>query len=150
MTVSAEVPPAAEAESAPPRPRPALEALIKTGGVVVSLLATLLTATLELFMTQLRVGGIPIGVSVLLALVANYAICWFAVGTVGRLRAVAPPWALWTAIMFYAAGTKTAEGDRLLAGDDYVGLVTILAGSITFAVYVYRRILSRVPTVTKL
>lgn len=128
--------------------RTGLERLIKAAGVVVSLLAAVLSALLELFMTPLRLGGVLIGVAVVAAVVLNYAISWFAVATVGRRWALAPPWALWTAVMFFAAGTRTAEGDYLISGDDWIALIMILAGSLTFAVYAYRAIL-RGPTVTK-
>jgi hypothetical protein len=57
---------------------------------------------------------------------------------------MAPPWALWTLMMLFAAGVRTSEGDYLLAGNDWVGLVMILVGSLSFAVYSYRMILKRV------
>ena len=146
MTLEAPAP-APPAEDPAPQ-RTGLDRLIKIAGVVVAVLATILSAMLELFMTPLRIGGVPIGVAVVLAVAANYAISWFAVTTVGRRWALGPPWALWTAIMFFAAGTRTAEGDYLLSGDDWIALVMILAGSLTFAVFTYRAIL-RGPTVTK-
>ncbi|OJF14429.1 hypothetical protein BG844_09915 [Couchioplanes caeruleus subsp. caeruleus] len=123
--------------------------LIRVGGVVVSLLAAVVTALLELFLTPLHIGGVPIFVAVLLAAAANYGIAWFAVTTVGRRWAVAPPWGLWTAVMFFAAGVRTPEGDYLIGAEDLVALVTILVGSLAFAVFTYRAIL-RGPIVTKL
>jgi hypothetical protein len=96
----------------------------------------------------LRLGGVPIGVAVPAAVLANLALCWFAVTTVGRRWALAVPWALWTLIMFFAAGMRTTEGDYLISGEDWVALVMILVGSLTFAVYTYRLILKR-PPVTK-
>jgi hypothetical protein len=91
---------------------------------------------------------VPIGVAVPAVVLANLAICWFAVTTVGRRWALAPPWAVWTLIMFFAAGTRTTEGDYLISGDDWVALVMILVGSLTFAGYTYKLIL-RGPPVTK-
>jgi hypothetical protein len=136
----------------PDRPRPGFEALVKAGGVVVSIIATVLSAALELLMTPLRIGGTPIGVAVLVAIVANWAIAWFATAVAGRRWAIGPPWAVWTLIMFFGAGTSTPEGDYLVSGNDWVALVMILVGSLTFAVYAYRAILkgpgSR-PVVTK-
>ena len=134
--------------SEPPRERPGLEKLIKVGAVTVSVLATIFSAMLELFLTPLRIGGVPIGVAVLAAVVANLALCWFVMSTVGQRWALAPPWAVWTLIMFYAAGVRTTEGDYLLSGDNWVALVMILVGSLTFAVYTYRAILKG-PAVTK-
>ena len=145
-----EAPPAAAyADELPPAPPSrALELTVRSAGVLISVLATVLTAALELFLTPLRIGGVPIGVAVPAAVLANVAISWFAVTTVGRRWALAPPWALWTLIMFFAAGTRTTEGDYLISGDDWVALVMILVGSLTFAVYTYKLILRR-PPVTK-
>ncbi|MEU4687515.1 hypothetical protein [Actinoplanes sp. NPDC023714] len=142
----------------PPRrePRPGLETTIRVGGVLVAVLATLVTALIELELTTLRTGGVanlftggspwegggallPIAIPV--AVGANLAIAWFAVTSTGRRWALGPPWALWTLIMLAAAGTRTAEGDYLLSGDNWVALVMILVGSLTFAVYSYRMIL---------
>jgi hypothetical protein len=135
---------------APPAPEErtqsrALDFVLRVAGVVISLLATILTAMLELFLTPLRLGGVPVGVSIVLAAVANPAIAWFAVTTTERRWALAPPWALWTVLMLAASGVRTNEGDYLIAGDDWVALVTILVGSLAFALYAYRMILGRRP-----
>jgi hypothetical protein len=135
----------------PPPPAPpgrALELTFRVAGVLIAVLATVLTAALEIFLSPLRLGGVPIGVAVPAAVLANVALCWFAVTTVGRRWALAVPWALWTLIMFFAAGMRTTEGDYLISGEDWVALVMILVGSLTFAVYTYRLILKR-PPVTK-
>jgi uncharacterized integral membrane protein len=135
---------------APPAPEErthsrALDRTIRVAGVVISLLATILTAALELFLTQLRLGGVPVGVSILLAAVANPVIAWFAVTTTERRWALGPPWALWTLLMLAAAGVRTNEGDYLVGASDWVALVTILVGSLAFALYAYRTILGRPP-----
>jgi hypothetical protein len=137
------------AEQSPPAPPSrALELLIRGAGLVIVVVATVLTALLEMFLSPLRLGGVPIGVAVPVALVANVALAWFAVTTVGRRWALAVPWALWTLIMFFAAGMRTTEGDYLISGKDWVALVMILLGSLAFAGYTYRMILRR-PPVTK-
>ncbi|MEU7902780.1 hypothetical protein [Actinoplanes sp. NPDC049118] len=144
-----EAPASASADPAPrAEPSRALETTIRTAGLVIAMLATVLSAVLELVLTPLRIGGVPIGVAVPAAVVGNLAICWFAVTTVGRRWAVGPPWAVWTLIMFAAAGLRTPEGDYLISGDNWVALVMILVGSLTFAVYTYRLIL-KPPPVTK-
>ncbi|RSM67875.1 hypothetical protein DMB66_14665 [Actinoplanes sp. ATCC 53533] len=125
-----------------------MELAVRTAGALIAVLAAVLTAFLEIFLSPLRIGGVPIGVAVPAAVVANVAISWFAVTTVGRRWALAPPWAVWTLIMFFAAGLRTTEGDYLISGDDWVALVTILVGSLTFAGYTYRMILKS-PAVTK-
>lgn len=134
--------PAEPVQPAAPRPpsRWAGPALRVTGAVV-SVLATVVTGVLELLLAPLRIGGTLIGVAALVAVLANAAIGWFAVATVGRRWAMAPPWAIWTLMMFFAAGVRTDEGDQLLAGDNWVGLVMILLGSLVFALQAYRLIL---------
>jgi hypothetical protein len=129
-----------------PEERPesrALDRAIRTAGVVISLLAAVLTAALELFLTPLRLGSVPVGVSIVLAAMANPAIAWFAVTTTDRRWAVGPPWALWTLLMLAVAGVRTSEGDYLIGADDWVALVMILVGSLAFALYAYRMILGR-------
>jgi hypothetical protein len=135
-------PPAPEEERVEHR---VLDRTIRTAGVVISLLATVLTAALELFLTPLRLGGVPVGLSILLAAVANPAIAWFAVTTTERSWALGPPWALWTLLMLGAAGIRTDEGDYLIGASDWIALVTILVGSLAFALYAYRMILNRKP-----
>ena len=58
---------------------------------------------------------------------------------------MAPPWAVWTGIMFFAAGIRSTEGDYLISGDNWVALVMILTGSLAFAGWTYRMILRRPP-----
>ena len=143
------------------KPRRAWDPIIRVGGVTVATLAAFVSGVLELFLTPLRWGDLTtiwrgdaigsgggplLGLSILLAAVGNVAIAWFAVSTTGGRRwAMGPPWALWTLLMLLAAGIRTHEGDYLLSGDDWVGLVMILVGSLTFAGYSYRQILKRIP-----
>ena len=121
----------------------ALDRTLRAAGLCIALLATVLTAAMELFLTTLRVGGVPVGVSILLAAVANPAIAWFAVTTTERRWTLGLPWALWTLLMLAAAGIRTDEGDYLIGGGDWVALVMILVGSLAFALYAYRMILGR-------
>lgn len=147
--------PSSEPSSSPDKPEnpdkePSvlMDHLIRIAGIVISVVAAICTAVLELITTTVRVGAVPIGVSIPLAVVGNLAIAWFAVVTTRRRWAFGPPWAVWTLLMFLAAGVRRPEGDYLLSGDNWIALVMILVGSLTFAVYSYRVILRR-PTVTK-
>ena len=139
MTVSAEV----EAPVEEIRREPRLGPLLTAAGLLIAILATVVTAVAELYLTPLRLGGVPVGVAVVFAAVANWGLGWFAVTTTGRRWALAPPWALWTMIMLFAAGVRTREGDYLLSGTDWIALVMILIGSLSFAVFAYRLILAR-------
>jgi hypothetical protein len=131
----------APAEPAEKKESKALDTVIKTAGVVISIVATLITGFFEIILSPLRAGGVPICVAIVAAVVANYAISWFAYTTVGKRWAIGPPWALWTVFMLFAAGTRTTEGDYLISGDNWVALAMILVGSLTFAVFAYRMIL---------
>ncbi|GLY01006.1 MULTISPECIES: hypothetical protein [Actinoplanes] len=145
-----------EPAAAPRVPWSGWERVIRAGGVVVSILATLVTALVEIELSAFRVGSvaalldgdspwtgggalIPIATPVAVGL--NLAIAWFAETTTGRRWAVGVPWALWTLLMLAAAGTRKAEGDLLFQGDNWTVLLTITAGSLTFAVYAYKMIL---------
>jgi hypothetical protein len=138
----------AEQDAAPATDSRALDRLIRIAGVVVAIVATILSGVLEIFATTLRIGGVPIGAAIPLAVIGNVAIAWFAVTTTGRRWALVPPWVLWTLMMLAAAGFRTREGDYLISGDNWVALLMILIGSLTFAFYSYRMIL-RGPSVTK-
>jgi len=135
--------------SVPKAPNPALLPAFRVATVIVSVVAALVTAVLELALSSLRVGGVLVGLAVPVAIVANYAISWFAVETAGRRWVMGPPAVVWVVFMMVIAGRRTAEGDYLLSADNCVGLVLILAGSLSFAVYAYRMIL-RGPSVTKM
>jgi hypothetical protein len=145
VTLSSPPVPASPELSPDPQPsdRPALsrilDLLLRVAGGVLAVIAAVLTATLELIFATARVAGYLIGASVLLAILANVVLSWFAYQTVGRKWAVMLPAVTWFALMVLAAG-GTSEGDILLAGNNWVGIVTIIAGSMAFAVMGFRLI----------
>lgn len=149
--------PAEPARTKPPR---AGEPVLRIAGVVVAIVAAFVSGVLETLLSTLRAGDVVsvwsgdpigsgggplIGLSIVLAVVLNYGIAWFAVSTTGRRWALGPPWALWTLLMLAAAGVRTHEGDYLVSGSNWVALVMILVGSLTYAVYAYRMIMRRIP-----
>jgi hypothetical protein len=123
---------------------PGFDLALRVVGGVLSVVAAVLTAGLELIFASLRMGGHLVGVSVLIAVLANVALSWFAFRTVGYGWAVVLPSVTWFALMVVAAG-GTAEGDILLTGDSWVGLAMIVAGSMAFAVMAFRTVLSPRP-----
>ncbi|MEV4757711.1 hypothetical protein AB0J86_21715 [Micromonospora sp. NPDC049559] len=128
----------------PPRRRPVLDLLVRVAGGVVAVVAAVVTGVVELLCSTLRIGGVPTGVAVLLVVLGNAALSWFAYRAVGRRWAVLLPALPWFALMLVAAG-RTSEGDVLLAGDNWVGVAMIAVGSLTFAVAGYRLILAPRP-----
>ncbi|WP_438870799.1 hypothetical protein [Paractinoplanes ovalisporus] len=142
----------------PKKPWDGWDQVIRVAGVVISILAALVSGFFEINLSTLRSGDLAtiwrgdaigsgggplLGVSIVLALGLNWAIAWFAVTTTRRKWAIGPPWALWTLLMLGAAGVRTDEGDYLLGGENWIALVMILVGSLTYAVFSYRLILKR-------
>jgi hypothetical protein len=132
-------------DGSPSRLAVAVDGVWRFLGGLLSVLMALLTGLLELYFAPLRVGGVLIGISVLLAVSCNVGLAWFATRTVGARWAVVLPWVPWTALMFIAAGVRTDEGDQLLSSDNWVGMVLILVGSVAFAGFAYRQILGPPP-----
>ncbi|WP_425548152.1 hypothetical protein [Actinoplanes cyaneus] len=144
-------------EKAQERAAPGADLAIRVGGVLVSVVATVVVTVIELELSVLRVGGVTglfhgrlavwegtgalVGLAIPVTVAANLALAWFATTTIARSWAIGVPWALWTLLILGAAGTKTTEGDYLLGADNWVALVMILAGSLAFAVHAYRRIM---------
>lgn len=114
---------------------------LRVAGALVAVAAAALTGILELLLSTVRIGGQLIGLSAAVAVVGNALIAWFAIRAVGHVWAVALPAAVWFLLMV-AAVTRTSEGDLLLTGDNWVGLLMIFGGSLSFAVVAFRAILS--------
>ena len=121
--------------------RAAVDLALRIVGGVVAVVGAVVTAVLELILSTLRVGGVLVGVSALLAVVANVALGWFAPRAVGSRWALLLPAVVWFGLMVTAAG-GTAEGDILLANNNWVGLAMIFAGSLTFAVMGFRLVMA--------
>ncbi|WP_092378251.1 hypothetical protein [Micromonospora phaseoli] len=134
-----------EQEQQPSRPsrlRRIVDIGLRVTGGVLAVVAGAATAVLELLLAPLRIGGYLVGAAVLVAVIANVALSWFAIETVGRRWAVALPALPWVAVMMVAAD-RTDEGDVLLVGN-WVGLTLVVAGAMTFAVMAFRSILAPV------
>ncbi|HEX5542341.1 MAG TPA: hypothetical protein VFX60_12410 [Micromonospora sp.] len=114
------------------------DTVLRWVGALVAVIAAVVTAMVELFWAPLRIGGQLVGVSVVLAVVGNVALAWFARRAVGHVGAVALPAVAWFVVMM-AAATRTREGDILLIGN-WVGGTMIFAGSVAFAVTAFRMI----------
>jgi hypothetical protein len=114
---------------------------LRVAGGLVAVAGALVTAVIEVFLAPLRVGTVRAPVSLVLAVAGNLALVWFTYRATGRRAAVVLPALVWMAVMIPAA-SRTDEGDLLLTGDNWVGLVTIFGGAVTFAGGAYRLILS--------
>jgi hypothetical protein len=130
--------PAAEPGGASPTPLPpALDRAERIAGLLVATGLGAVSAMYEAFLTPLAWGNVRVPVSLVLALVGNVALVWFTREVTGRVVAALLPAAAWVAVMFLAAG-QTTERDLVLTSDNWVGLSTMFAGALAFALAAYR------------
>ncbi|GAA0959822.1 hypothetical protein [Virgisporangium aurantiacum] len=128
----------------PPVPAPwrrPVDLTMRIVGFVVALALTVLTAAFEAYLTPLYWGEDRLPVSVVAAVVVNLGLIWFTVEVTGRRLSVAAIAIVWVAIMVLAS-TRTGEGDLVLTDNNWVGIATMLAGSLTYAVAGYRLVLT--------
>ncbi|WP_432835170.1 hypothetical protein [Dactylosporangium sp. CA-092794] len=109
--------------------------LLVAGLIVTALLAAGL-AIIEALFSPLRIGGFRVPVSLVLAVVTNPLLGWFAFATSRRRFAALVPAAVWCTIWIIASG-RTSEGDLILTNDNWVGLLTLFVGSLVFAIGIY-------------
>jgi hypothetical protein len=115
--------------------------LLIAGGLVVGIVGGFVTGLWEVALSTLYAGKIPLPVSPLIAIVGNVALVVFTRVVTGRRGLALLPGVAWFAVVMTAAG-KTTEGDLPIPGSDWMGLVTILAGSAAWGITAYRMILT--------
>lgn len=113
-----------------------LDVGITVAGLIVATLLALVLATIEAFYAPLRFMGVRVPVSLIMAVVTNPLLGWFASTTTRRRLAALFPAAAWCAVWILAAG-RTAEGDLIITGNNWVGLLTLFAGPLAFAIGIY-------------
>jgi hypothetical protein len=128
--------------AAPPTRRAAwLDPAYRVAGFVVALLLAAVTATFEAFLTPLYWGETRVPVALVAAVAGNIGLVFFTAIVTGRRIAAAGPALVWVVVMV-AASSRTSEGDLVLTDGNWVGIATMLAGSVAFAVAGYRLILT--------
>jgi hypothetical protein len=131
-----------EVKPAPRRHVPAwIDPVGRVLGFVVALLLAAISAAYEAFLTPLYWGSIRLPVSMVAAVVGNLALVYFTYVVTGRRLATAGPAVVWVAVMV-AAASRSSEGDLVLTDNNWVGIGTMLAGSVAFAVAGYRLVLT--------
>jgi hypothetical protein len=111
--------------------------LLAIAGAVVATGLGAVLGLFEAFLTPLRLPhSTYLPVALILAVVGNPVLSWFATEVTGRRFAAILPAGAWCAVWFIAA-TRTAEGDLIITGNNWVGLVTLLAGPIAFALGIF-------------
>lgn len=111
--------------------------LLAVAGAIVATGLGAVLGLFEAFLTPLRLPhSTYLPVALLLAIIGNPALSWFAAEVTGKRFAAILPAGAWCAVWFIAA-TKTREGDLIITGNNWVGLVTLLAGPIAFALGIF-------------
>jgi hypothetical protein len=111
--------------------------LLAVAGAIVATGLGAVLGLFEAFLTPLRLPhSTYLPVALLLAIIGNPALSWFAAEVTGKRFAAILPAGAWCAVWFVAA-TKTREGDLIITGNNWVGLVTLLAGPIAFALGIF-------------
>jgi hypothetical protein len=121
------------------RPAPR-EIAIRTVVLAAAAWAAVLLAFYGALLTPFRLGGVLVPVSLLLAVAGNLGLMLFVRYTVpGRFPPLVPG-LVWLGVAFWASGA-TAEGDVLLAGNNWVAAAYLLIGSVTVGVAAYKVVL---------
>jgi hypothetical protein len=113
-------------------------------GMAIAVGLAAVSAVWEAFLTPLAwqwtSGGHPhfvrVPVALVLAVVGNAGLAWYTRAVTGKTLAVLAPFVAWTIPMLFASAKKT-EGDLVLTANNWVGLVTMFAGALAFAVAAY-------------
>jgi hypothetical protein len=120
-----------------PRPLPPwLDRAERIAGLVVATALGGVTGVYEAFLTPSYWHGYRVPAALVLAIVLNAALAWFTNEITGTPMAVLLPAGVWVAVMLTASG-RTTEGDLVLTSNNWVGLATMFAGALAFAVSVY-------------
>jgi hypothetical protein len=119
-----------------PQTRASLEIALTIAGLLVATLLGAALAIIEALYSPLRIGGWRVPVSLVMALATNPLLGWFAYTTTRRRLAALLPAAAWCVVWVLAAG-RTSEGDLIITEDNWVGLLTLFAGPLAFAIGIY-------------
>jgi hypothetical protein len=122
----------------------AADLTLRVAGTVAGLLLAFLTALWEIFLSPLHAGRVPLPVSPILAVLTSLGLVWFTRAVTGRTGLALLPGVVWFGTMVIAAN-RTHEGDLLMPGNDYMGLVAILAGCAAWGLAGYRMVLGGRP-----
>ena len=125
-----------------------MELLLRIAGTVVGLLGGFLTGLWEIFLSPPHTFWIILPVSPVLAILTNIALVWFTKQVTGHTGLALLPGIVWFVTMFIGA-TRTTEGDVLIPGNDWPGLLAILLGTVAWGLAAYRMMLFRTEAATR-
>ncbi|GAA4207293.1 hypothetical protein [Actinocatenispora rupis] len=111
----------------------ALDVVLRIVGGVVAVWGGVLTALLEAFLVPLRIGGVRIPFSLLLAVVCNILLMLFARAATGNRFVALLPGIAWFVVTIVLSG-QTAAGDTVLVGNDWMPIALLLVGAASVTV----------------
>jgi hypothetical protein len=118
-----------------------MERALRIAGTAVGLLGGFVTALWEVFVSPVAAGGTMLPVAPVLAVVGNVGLVWFTRQVTGRNGLAMLPGVVWFLTMF-GGSVRTTEGDLLMPGNDWPGLVALLTGTAAYAITAYVLILA--------
>ncbi|MBO0870921.1 MAG: hypothetical protein J2P15_20400 [Micromonosporaceae bacterium] len=116
------------------------ERLLRVGGLVVALLLGFALGVWDIFLGPLYAGSVPLPVAPVLAIAGNLGLIWFTRTVTGSRRLALVPGIIWFATMLVGAN-RTHEGDALIPGNEWMGLVALLLVAATWGLSAYRMML---------
>ena len=119
-----------------------LERLYLIAGIAVATGLAVVSAWYEAGWCSLYVFSVRCPLSLVLALVGNASIVWFATFTTGRRGSGVIPAIAWCLVWFIGTN-QTREGDLIVLSDNWVGVATTILGPLAFAVALYRVVMAR-------
>jgi hypothetical protein len=118
--------------------------LITVAGAVVASWGAAVLAIAGAFLTPFRVGGVLVPVSLLLVVLGNVGLMWFAYDVTGRKFLGLLPGLVWLGVSLIGAD-RTTEGDLVLIQSNWVATVYLIAGCVAIAGTAYRLFLGPTP-----
>lgn len=116
-----------------------MELTLRIAGTTVAVLAGFVTALWETMLSPVTAAGI-VPLAPVLAVIGNVTLVWFTRYVTGKPGLALLPGVVWFLTMF-GGSIKTTEGDLLIPGNDWPGLVALLAGAAAYGIASYRLVL---------
>jgi hypothetical protein len=116
------------------------ERLLRAGGLVVALPLGFVLGVWDIFLGPLYAGSVPLPVAPVLAVAGNLGLIWFTRTVTGSRRLALLPGMFWFAAMLIGAN-RTHEGDALIPGNEWMGLLSLLLVAATWGLSAYRLML---------
>jgi len=119
--------------------------IVRVLGAVVGIAGAVVTAVIEALYTPLRWDTVRLPVSVVFAVLTNLVLLWFTFRATGHKLVALLPGLVWMFLMIMVSD-RTAEGDIVLAANNWVVYTTLLGGVTAYVIGAYRLLTQHQPT----